>query len=383
MAASLNAVTDDIGYINLSGSTDITDNDEAYLERSFMWMKVLLTYFPMWLPIIDKKERNKYLSITIICLSSIAVIYHATDVSWWIFDASENNKESTVWDIVYLTFEVLVTITRFICLFYFYKHFKFPFKSYIMGFADITYAKYANTIRKCNIFILVIVSIVACSDLLQTYTYVKDDLAESDTFHIITSIIADICSRVFLYWPLNICVYLCCCIFIKYYLYMLHLMDMVKTGHQNGKIEFDLLLEKYKIMSDAFNYDFHLYLKITVEIYLFASVLGIWSDISSKVTWATVTESIVNALNLMLYPVVASLITDTYERFDKLLWKYCMENTGDESHYKQLLLNYVMKYPFAVKVGNLRISRRNIVTFLIVFVATKLMAYLLELEFQV
>ena len=351
--------------------------NEEYLERKFIWMKYLIFYMPMWIPTINKIKRNKYLSIITISLISIVTIYHTIIICWLILDAVLSDNETQNWQIVYIIFEILVATTRFTSTLYFYKHFNQPLKSYITGFGDILYNQYSNETRKWNLFILIMVSIVGLTDTAQVFNYTEVNLGVPDQTLSITSIVALILGRIFIYWPLNICIGYSCCIFVKYYLYLLKLTDIMKKQHKNGNLEFDVILEKYKAMTESFKIDYHLYLKVTVELYLLELMMGLWIAISWD-GWIMVISITMSSCNILLYPIVASLITNTFERFDALLWKYSMENTAEESHYKQLLLKYTVKYPFVIKVGSLRLSRKNVVKFVIVFAATKTIAYLLR-----
>ena len=158
---------------------------------------------------------------------------------------------------------------------------------------------------------------------------------------------------------------------------MLQLIDIV----EKGEFEWNALLKKYRAMTEAFQYELHSYLRVSVELYLLTSVLGLWTDlfdITDIKLWILITANIGALFNFFGYPIFAALITDTFEKFDQLLWRYCMDHMEEECFEKNLCMNYVMRYPFVVTVGNLRISRKNLIKFVIIFSMTKLVAYLVN-----
>ena len=204
---------------------------------------------------------------------------------------------------------------------------------------------------------------------------------EMSNDQLIGYIAALLCDRIFMYWPFHICLYFTCCLFVKYYVHILKLNDIMQKEQHNKELEWDILLEKYKALTESFSKEFHPYLKMTLELYIFLTALGVFInlfDYPTKHKWLSIWCYIGDVFDSLLYPIFAALITDAFQDFEKLLWKHCMDHIKEESYYKNLLLNYTMRYPFVVKAGNLRISRNNVVKFLIVFAVTKIISYLLR-----
>ena len=370
----------DFDYMNIE-----TPANDQHLEYNFMWMKWLF-YFAAGSCNMDKTKRNPLCSCFNIFFISLGILYHLVIISWWLlygsYVATEN--KTLIWQIVSVSFEISSSIVRLISLFYLYKHFNQPYKTYVNGFYDISINEYKAIIKKWNIVLKITLIIFVFSDLLELHSHLSSNLSESNHILRITSIFAQCAGRVFVYWPLTFCVYLSCCIFIKYYLYMLKLLQIVSEGHQNVNIDFDSLFIKYKAITKAFKIDFHFYLRLSVVTYLFLCGVELWMDISFQnwTLWGIIASFISDLLPILLYLITAALITATFQSFDHLLWRYCEEATKQDTQCRSesIMLNYTIKYPFVVKIGNLWISKTNVAKFAIIFTLSKVIAYLFSLH---
>ena len=98
-------------YINLDDLNIVTMNQISsmtYLEQKFICIKWLVVYFPMWIPKIEEKNRNKCLTFIIILFTSIAIIYHVSLLLVLKAIGIFHTSESTVWDIVYFIEQISI-----------------------------------------------------------------------------------------------------------------------------------------------------------------------------------------------------------------------------------------------------------------------------------
>ena len=351
--------------------------------KEFKWIETWLVYFPMWVNHINNyKQRRKCLSISVISFTSIVVLYHFAFIFKLIYD-SIGDDGINMYHIVYFAAEILLTITRFISMYYFYKYFKYPLtsKATMLHFETNIYTKHAQKIRKWNKSFITLSVILGVSDVIVVYNYYQQNLLLTGNDVIYTNI-ALILGRLFVYWPLNICIILSCAIFLKYYLYILELTEIVQKEKEQNCISFDVLYDKYREMKKGFNHGYHSYFRLSIQLYLFTFILDIWVTVYQKNLWDYV-EVAGQILQVSLYLLTASLITDTFQKFDKLIWNYCEETVKIKQQNQQIydhnfVLNYILKYPFVIRMGNVRISKRNGIKFMIVFSVSKFIAYSLR-----
>ena len=378
--STTNAIDADYSYQNIEMNISGTRN---YLEQKFIWLEKLLMYFPMWVPIINNgsnSQRNKCLSFFIISISSMCTVYHGIVVCWWLSDEIDSSGPN-VYQLVFFIDEILHSLIRLMTIYYFMKHFNFPLASRIAYFNVSTYINDSAIIQKCNRLFIGTLVIINAADLFIVYSYIQQDLLIDDSSLRIQSVITDVIGRVFVYWPMHLCVCLSCCIFIKYHSHMNELTDII-TNTTEEKIQFDPLFEKYRAVKIGFEHDYHRSLKMAVETYLALKLIDIWLlvyEISTSNLILFCMDVIGNLLLCLMYLICASLVTDAFEKFDKLLWTHCENDKKHESNYQNFFLNYTAKYPLVIKIGNFRISRKNSFKFIFVFASTKFIAYALKI----
>ena len=387
----MSTVNDDFEYKNFETVSNDSSQSRNYIERKFIWIQWLLMYLPMWIPVNNDKHtthRNKYLSVFVLLSASIISLHHLIFFCWWIVhvDGSDSNGLS-LYQITNILYQIGITLIRGLSMYYFVASFKYPFKTYIDHFERTIYSDVYNdhavVIHKWNKLITITALVFFVANSFNVFLHVRNfAFIEDDTLRI-SSLIAVIFGRIFVYWPIYICGYLSCCIFVKYYVYMMELLDIVSTTTMNQVIQFDVLFEKYKAVRNRFKRDYHPYLKTTVEIYLILQLFDIWSSYNilkiSADEWIVGYALIVaDVFYYVTYGICASLVTDSFEKFEKLVWTYCENNRNQGSIDQNFLLNYIIRHPLVVKVGNFKISRKNSIKFIAAYATTKFISYVLR-----
>lgn len=373
------------------------ENDESKTDLSkypFAWLDILVLYCPMWSTKyisrrsndssqLQQHDRNQWLSGIMISLTIICVLYHIV-VSCVLHVHYMHDYEAydTIYVTLYLTIQIGTTIARLILVWYFKKDFNYPWIICVDGFEVDVQSKYWRTISKYNKFIGVLTISSLFSDGLVLYHFVfQNHLLQSPTpFHKAFTV-SVILGRMFKWWPLIISLSVACVVFLKYYLYLLELSNIVEKGN----FKFDELLNKYEILMNAFKCDYNKCLKVSVELYLAGFIIDIWIgiyEVFNLSVYFVLVGIFTNTFGYLLFVISASLITEGFEQFEKKLWNHCKDNIKQQDQntfkYQTFLLNYIDKHPLVMKFGSFKITKVNGIKFVLIFVVSKFFAYSLR-----
>ena len=217
--------------------------------------------------------------------------------------------------------------------------------------------------------------------------------------------------KIFLYFPIYVTVGIHAAISVTYYLYLLQLIHILKQkdeiiidqdyDHQHDKNKiipskdiFDLyrkLYESFCVMNTKCLKKCINYCSLACFVHLWIASYHMFEDDDMTLDQHLIYNLIIFCL-FVIYVISASVLSETYYRFESLLWKYgyqIMDNsdgdrgedennhmyTNNELQQFNYLLQYVYKHPITVKIGQLTVTKRNFMRFLVAVVIAKLMSY--------
>eukprot|EP01084_Bolivina_argentea_P143241 251600_1 len=360
-------------------SMDVDLNDACNvilktLSKQFKWLNRLILYFPMWCTNYSPNiHRSKMLNAVVIFIS-ISAVLAATSMDFYKYINSFSKFQMVT---AYYNVELLLLlITRFTSIYYFYKYFNFPWKIDQITFAvkinDISV--YQNTIKKnrvriqlyiCSVFVLDIISLV--------YSAYKMPLVISNNDIVWTEILL---LRIFGVYPNVLTVSILSVIFLKHKLYLMCLMEKLN----NDNIEFQSMFDEYEQLLKNLKHEYNNSLQYFIQLFLAALLCDIWVSTADLISTSmadlgSVFSVLTDVVLLVEVSLGASILTETFEKFyDKLseYGKYHKLDRYDEYNY---LLHFVSKYRMDVKIAGQKISRSNAMRFVVVFSIAKWASY--------
>eukprot|EP01084_Bolivina_argentea_P028780 53459_1 len=155
-------------------------------------------------------------------------------------------------------------------------------------------------------------------------------------------------------------------------------------------------MQKYKSIHMEFKNDYPFSLKWSVNLIILSNLIYIWIGAYSMLsTFSSAANTNNNLLHffvsssgsiieIIYYSISSCILSEIFEKFQAKIWKQIQQTMDDEtmneiekstiqSQY-HLLLAFIEKYPVHISFGSLRVTKRNLMKFIVVFIGTKIAA---------
>ena len=384
-------ITQSLGSINYQPIPLQRRNHDA-LEL-LQYLHPILFFCPLW---IFKSPNNNHVPQRTNSLNWILfIIFGLASVVPSIYLAISDvigdvNQHQGIEAAYYISEMGLIVIGRFFAMWHFAQYFDYPWLKSINSSIHFTLLDESEIYKmvKYNIyrisFYLFITIIMDCGHCTMNVSLNlhenKDD---------IYNIIANIVKRIFLMYPQFVTIAVCSMIFIKYKLYLLAMEAKIKTMQtdNNNQIEcgnfFKSILTDYVAIKNEFNNEYGKYLRYFILLNLGSLSCDIWInafDILQLSDWFNI-----NSWNVYLsmgtdiaiffeFMIAASSVTESFTLFERALYHQHWLNKSTGNDYLKLQ-NYIRKYPLVVSVSGMRVTKKNGIKLLCVFILTKLISY--------
>ena len=334
-------------------------------HNEWSWLDKCVLYLPMISFMkSDGNRRNQccFMILTIIivmCCAPWMIISY-----YWLFT---DGRKYLFLDINYAVAYSLEFIARLFSIHYFYSKFNYPWYSVPQKFNSTH--KSARCYSRMSMTMIIVASITRYSldsginIHNKSYWQFPFDIVYISCFHvpmfIVYAIHISICSK-----------------------YMGYLSELLQEMEIDDSKNMESILEKYKILSEAFAMDYPSSLRYSVQIHLFAMLLDSWFSVYGLVDgfyplfWIIFT-AVSTIFTILVYTLPASNLNGTFTRFESVLWinaKSCiMEHSGYDIN--SFFLLFVKKWSITICVGEFIVTKSNLIKFAIAFGLTKFATY--------
>lgn len=330
-------------------------NEWSWLDKCILYLPMICFLRP------DGTRRNPYCCIilniiNIMCCAPWMIISY-----YWLF--TDGNKYLFL-DINYAGAYTLEFIARLFSLHYFYSKFNYPWYSVPQKFNLNDNHKSSKRYSKLALIMVIIASITRYTldsgiNIHDTaYWQFPFDIAYISCFHV----------PMFVVYAIHIA------ICSKYMTYLSELIQEIEIDD----IEMEIILEKYKILSESFDIDYPSSLRYSLQIHLFAMLLDAWFSVYGLVDgfyplfWIIFT-AVATIFTVLIYTLPASNLNDLYTKFESALWKSSKNCIMNHKGYgiNSFFLQFIHKWSITVCVGDFIVTKSNLIKFAIVFGLTK------------
>ena len=340
---------------------------QSYLAETFNWLNILIRIFPMWstksihTTHLTLQTRNQCLSIIMITITTAAILYHLTFVLVFYIMRGDN----VIYQIIYTMGEVVVVISRLLNLFYFVRHFDFPWNS---DKIQTFHPKQMQIIAKYKRIIFIFLFLIIVLDIIMSVHFISGYLRND----LMNDIIMDVIGRIFQFFPCFITMAVAAVIFLQYHLHLLQFIDALKADSVNFKD----LLKRYVKTKKLFEKHYNVYLDWSIKFYLLSILLDVWMSsfaIESTGDLMNIMEFFEDTCIASFFVVTASIIGESFNEFESKLYEYGVHGVVHEE--LNFLMSYVTRYPFTICIGNVQITRKKAARFVLFFTAARIFAY--------
>ena len=377
-----------------------------HLSQLFSWLDTFIYYIPMYIPSLPSGKRRTSLCTVLSILFIIIFSIGLTCVLLYnLFHALIKHASTQLLVANAVAQSILLLICRLLMLYYCYYKFNYPYHSSISKFHDImtnsitmdqrsipnkhTQKRYVQIMKGLIIFdvtIQVIDMIVVGVEPESVYSFKYDkwNYVLNGVFYIFINHI-----------PFGLLLAIHGAICLKYQYYIKQLVILLSSAMESGQVsqpnDIDMkeIADKYKILKDNFKIDYGVLIEYVIKIYVFVQAILAW------VWWYLFQTTfhvihIVEILTLiiawLLYVIPAAFMNEGYEEFCDELWKYgdtkiMKEDREDDmrnKYYYNHLTQYVKEFPLTMEMSGFLITKKNSITFLVAFVVSQYLAWLLS-----
>eukprot|EP01084_Bolivina_argentea_P017296 32302_1 len=359
-------------------TVDININE----NEPFVWMSKWIMYSPLVV-------RNKLINRTITTRNNainflflfITIIVTIGECLWYSITPFYDYLDvDLLFPIVYCAAMITITISKFISVYYFWIYFDFQILRTInLDGNELKTSSFSKIIRKVNRRMKVILSVLIIFILALIIIKVTKIFSENKGligwFALLRSILY--------YWMFDIPILLSQFVLSIYYckgcIFISNLNEIIETANQNSETEMDLqsICTQYRTFRDKFKSCIDL-LELMLKCRICALIPWIWIDI----TYLMEAESVMDGIEECIYLIMSSLpiielvvggsaATTQYHSFKKTIY-----HIKDLSLQLLYLLDYVVQYPFLVKIFAKEVSFKNALKVTAAFIVAKAISYL-------
>eukprot|EP01084_Bolivina_argentea_P034136 63179_1 len=359
-------------------------HQDEVISNVFRWLNKFVLYLPMCTSKTPANHnlRSQNLTLLIIFIVSTCNLFHYSMVIWWILTTWSHEYFA---QIAYAVQETAMLCSRYLSIFYYYKHFNYPW------ICDTTvikincklkdYKTVVNALNKSNSIIKILYAIIIICHLITFIFYGIDDYLNGQYLWFV----ADIVAPVFVFLPVYTSFVVIAVIFTKYYAFLLHLMQIIKQSNTSNITQ---ILDEYTMLRKSFVIDDNIYLRWSVLLWLFQFLLETWT---SSVDIFDGNHSVFNKMAelityitdfsfMFLFFYTSCIMSQAFQKFISLLYEYgnqfVQEKRLTHDHWTyNYMLQYVLKHELNVQVAGIAITRRNTVKFVITFIVARMLSY--------
>ena len=376
-----------------------------HLSQLFSWLDTSMYYVPMYTSLLPSGKRRSFicsiLSILFIILFSIGL---SVVLLYNLFHSLIKHPSYKILAANGCAQSILLLISRILMLYYCYFKFNYPYHSSLPKFNDTdsnsnsysvtmdqrnisnkhTQKKYVQIIQVLILLLITIqiidVTVVAIEPgKVYNYQYDSWNYVISGIFYILVNQI-----------PFALLLAIHGAICLKYQYYMKQLVIILKSAMESAEdIDMKDFADKYKILKDNYKMDYGVLIEYVIKIYVFVQAVLAW-------VWWYIFESTLHPIHLveiltliiawLLYVIPAAFMNEGYEEFCDELWQYgdskVMKEDKEEDmkdkYYYNHLTQYVKEFPITMEMSGFLITKRNSITFVIAFVVSQYLAWLLS-----
>eukprot|EP01084_Bolivina_argentea_P172434 298687_1 len=371
-------------YIQLESNDVLEDNNIS--TQLFYILDKAVMFMPMWSSksIINSNLEHKRSTILNNMMNTINIIIALTHCVFVCYDIVTNLYENDlIFKLMYLLKQFNLLMSRLCCIFYFHNEFHYPWyshdKSSLSKHFNHPLTK-KNTFKVYMIIMYIQICLTFILDAFSRYGAMQKQLTT------IPERISVIMARVFIYWPIFVtfCVHSAICVW--YYCYIKQLISQL----ENNAVCMKDLFSKYKLLYAEFKKDQSGSISYCIKFSLLNFIIEMW--ISSYKIFSKNDIQMYHILYLIqiffiifIYVRNSSLLCETFDRFEELLWSHgpmCLEMESDanskdfDKNYYNYFLQYVGKYSVNISWGKLTtVTRINFFKFLLAFIIARFAAY--------
>ena len=368
LECSINTVTASVVHPDIN-SQCVVQSKLEFLDKWLKWLICIKIAPP-------HKHRSKCFGIAYILFNIIATILLLIFIGLIAFlDVIPdilNSNYGWVYSVSWAGYLILFPIIKLLSMWYYHKYFNYPW--YIENNNNYNYninydqynknmshtAKYYKSIIYIFIFIKLI---IPCIDIYATSKKKHGDL--------VLNISEIVCKEIFYYIPIFFIFIIESTICYKYHWYLL----VINKNLDNMDLDLTKLYRQYIDIYKEWKRDYVKYLKWILQLVIISIVITIWAGIYHFVT-DNMFDIIRDLFFILLYFISASLLNDTFDEFQNKLWIKMNECIGNDDKSKletrlSTFIAYTTKYPLQIELAGITVSRRNIVVFVVAFIAAR------------
>ena len=375
----INMLRSDIEIVyHLQKEIDDTPPSNRLIE-SFTWLEKLILFMPMWS---SKKPNNVTRSKFVSMMMTILTICYTIFYFIYLMRIDLKYTPQIISTVIKVIASAFMNTARILDIYYYYFRFDFPWYNEPLSNNSIDYSK--NAARTYNIMIILSVTVCIVSDLIGlTGQFVTSSYLEGWTPESLRILIIIAVGRVMVIYPLFISECVAGVIFLKYAMCLDYLSECIRSKSRGIKeifTDYCTLYEQFRAeycFSIRWQIHFTL-LGILVYLWLLTYFLLLPRDFWGY--FETILLLVADVCIFLLFLVPASLVSASFHGLEDSLWihsKSCMieQDDKDMTVYYNYFIQYALRHPIQVKVGNFTVSRKSIVRFIMIFAAAKAISY--------
>eukprot|EP01083_Nonionella_stella_P028232 77746_1 len=373
-----------VNYVSmeiLTSNTVIkTDSVANTLSQQFQWLSFIVLYTPMWCTHSPSGTTRWYAINMLMTFITISVVLTFTSlVLFAMFEHYSVIADDPSWtvpasyDIAWI---ILLSSIRLLCIYYFYKHFNFPWNvrepPFLVNDNQSINIKRVSSVIKCtSTRIKVFLVTVIVMDIIyivngRWYVYCNGDTSYK---------IIILTTRFLVFDPSFIAVAVSSVIFLKYKLYLMLLIN--RLGNDNN-INFNDMLHHYDSLIHHFKNECNCALHAFLQLFVIELICDAWTcaeDLDKETLIADIVDITRNVLLIIEISIGILSLSDAFESFNNIVSIYGKKHSMNNKEDYNYFLYYCFRYPLRIKVFGVEMSRNGIVTSVVVFVIAKWISY--------
>ena len=156
---------------------------------------------------------------------------------------------------------------------------------------------------------------------------------------------------------------------------------------KDTELDFCDFFNQYENIRKYFKINYHQSLRWSLQSYLFVLVLYLWKNtyyLIYESEWTYLMLFGANIMNVGIFVVTATLMTETFETFKTKLYDHGLKFIGQDTNCTdrldyQYLLSHILNKPIVVTAGKFAVTKQNVLKFMVGFASAKFMAYIVRI----
>ena len=341
---------------------------ENELIQSFKWLDKMILFMPMW----SAKEPNNVTRFGSRLMAIIITCYMMFDYIYFMRNNVISGED--IIPIVIIGIQLTMTgIARFLGLYYYYFNFNFSWYNQPLSNEFINYSK--NIIRRYNVILIILTTGYIASDLI--YLVIRCVAYSSDyggwSTELTGYLVFVVLHRLMKMYPLLFSECVAAVIFLKFAMCLNSLSESTRSQSRSTKEIF----KDYCILYEHFRTEYCFSIKWQIHFLLLGTLMTVWFETYSLLfpsnaltLFGNILLFVGNVCIFLLFLIPASLVSESFHDLEESLWihsRNCMIEQEDQNmalfyHY---FTQYALRHPIQIKVGNLTVSKKSIVRFII------------------